>query len=134
MNSILFSLLLLAGTVSSFSTTKPTTTTFHPGIQPMYARRINSRHFIPTTYVDNQMNLFSSNPQGDNNMSSEEESTSTAPVSMETSSLPNMNNDNTPTMSEPEGTEPPLNIPSPILLASSMILAIVGTGKNSHES
>lgn len=81
------------------------------------------------------MNLFSSNPQGDNNMSSEEESTSTAPVSMETSSLPNMNNNNnTPTMSEPEGTEPPLNIPSPILLASSMILAIVGTGKNSHES
>lgn len=126
-------MLLLAGTVSSFSTTKPTTT-FHPGIQSMYARRMNSRHFIPTTYVDNQMNLFSSDPQGNNNMSSEEESTSTAPVSMETSSLPNMNTNNTPTMSEPEGTEPPLNIPSPILLASSMILAIVGTGKDSHES
>ena len=90
MKSITF-ILLLAGTVSSFSTTKPTTTTFHPGIQSMYARRINSRHFIPTTYVDNQMNLFSSNPQGDNNWSSEEESTSTAPVSMETSSLPNVN-------------------------------------------
>ena len=33
------------------------------------------------------------------------------------------------TSSEPEGTQYPLNVPSPILLASSMILAIVGTGK-----
>mmetsp|Transcript_33810 Transcript_33810/g.81982 ORF Transcript_33810/g.81982 Transcript_33810/m.81982 type:complete len:158 (-) Transcript_33810:102-575(-) len=33
-----------------------------------------------------------------------------------------------PTSNEPEGTQYPLNVPSPLLLASSMILAIVGTG------
>eukprot|EP00980_Cylindrotheca_fusiformis_P028575 scaffold22612_cov138-Cylindrotheca_fusiformis.AAC.9 len=32
------------------------------------------------------------------------------------------------TPSEPEGTQYPLDVPSPILLASSMVLAIVGTG------
>lgn len=31
--------------------------------------------------------------------------------------------------SEPEGTQYPLDVPSPILLASSMVLAIVGTGE-----
>lgn len=35
----------------------------------------------------------------------------------------------TTTSSEPEGTQYPLNVPSPILLASSMVLAIVGTGE-----
>ena len=34
-----------------------------------------------------------------------------------------------PISNEPEGTQYPLNVPSPILLAASMILAIVGTGE-----
>lgn len=34
------------------------------------------------------------------------------------------------TPSEPEGTQYPINAPSPILLALSMVLAIVGTGEH----
>jgi hypothetical protein len=33
-----------------------------------------------------------------------------------------------PTPSEPEGTEYPIDLPSPLLLSTSMILAIIGIG------
>jgi hypothetical protein len=33
-----------------------------------------------------------------------------------------------PTPSEPEGTSYPIDLPSPLLLSTSMILAIIGTG------
>ena len=35
-----------------------------------------------------------------------------------------------PKTSEPDGTSYPINLPSPLLLSTSMILAIIGTGKD----
>ncbi|CAJ1953649.1 unnamed protein product [Cylindrotheca closterium] len=58
--------------------------------------------------------IFSTDPDNDNGLGDD--------IPLPESSV------STPTSSEPEGTQYPLNVPSPILLATSMILAIVGTG------
>jgi len=41
--------------------------------------------------------------------------------------------ENFKSVSEPEGTSYPIDLPSPLLLATSMILAIVGTGRSSDR-
>lgn len=57
----------------------------------------------------------------------EESASEAAPAVTQVSTPP-------PVAQEPEGTSYPLDIPSPILLSFSMILAIVGTGKKPRRS
>jgi hypothetical protein len=88
-------------------------------------RRCGGLHMIAgghdTSPFCRQHSILYSTPSKDNSerettLSTEEEPVAEAPAA--------------PVQTEPEGTQPPINVPSPLLLATSMVLAIASTGKS----